>query len=472
MPRSLEEQLLSLQHTREVKLADIKAIMTMASEAGRTTTVEEGQRIEDLEEEVRAIEGDIARVQRLMRSASTAKPVVRDGFNPSYDGADAVNDRAPMIMTGKKYAADESFLGHSYVRSVIAQALAFSNIQKGAGEFSALAIAKQRWRNSKQVLDLIQKASVAGGGSGSGEWGAELVSPDNRFVGDFIEFLNAQTVFFRLPLRQVPANVKIKGQDGAATGYWVGESKAIPATAGSMSDVDLKPLKTAALAVVSNELLRDSSPSAEQLVRDMLGEASGQRVDLTFLSATAASAGVSPAGILNGLSAITSAGTDIAGVKQDLKALLAPFQTAKIPLSGITLVTTPTLATALALMDTALGVKAFATMTPNGGALEGFPAFVGDNVGAGNLIALKPSEIWRIGDSGVEVSMSRDATIEMSDAPTGASDTPTAASVNMVNMFQSESTAIKVVRPINFQKRRAAAVAYVSDAAYGTVESP
>ena len=35
--------------------------------------------------------------------------------------------------------------------------------------------------------------------------------------------------------------------------------------------------------------------------RDALAQASGKRVDATFISATAASAGVSPAGILNGL---------------------------------------------------------------------------------------------------------------------------------------------------------------------------
>jgi hypothetical protein len=34
-------------------------------------------------------------------------------------------------------------------------------------------------------------------------------------------------------------------------------------------------------------------------------------------------------------------------------------------------------------------------------------------------------------------------------------------------MFQAESTAIKVVRSMNFAKRRASAVAYIDDAAYG-----
>lgn len=101
-----------------------------------------------------------------------------------------------------------------------------------------------------------------------------------------------------------------------------------------------------------------------------------------------------------------------------------------------------------------------------GGTLEGDPVVTGDNVGATHLILLKPSDIWRIGDMGVEVSLSMDATIEMDDSPAGDGGTPTAGDSNAVSMFQTENVAFKVVRPINFAKRRSHAAQYVSDAAY------
>ena len=69
--------------------------------------------------------------------------------------------------------------------------------------------------------------------------------------------LYAATVYDKLPLRRVPANVTIKGQDGANTGYWVGESKSIPASVADFSTVNLTPLKVGAITVSSNELLRD-----------------------------------------------------------------------------------------------------------------------------------------------------------------------------------------------------------------------
>jgi hypothetical protein len=118
-------------------------------------------------------------------------------------------------------------------------------------------------------------------------------------------------------------------------------------------------------------------------------------------------------------------------------------------------------------MRNTLGQKEFEGVTGNGGTLEGDPLVVGDNVGAGDFILLKPSDIWKIGDSGLSVSVSREATIEMSSAPIAAGLVPTGQTQNPVNMFQAESTAIKVVRSINFAKRRTGAVAYIGDAAYG-----
>ncbi|MET3459814.1 hypothetical protein [Variovorax atrisoli] len=123
-------------------------------------------------------------------------------------------------------------------------------------------------------------------------------------------------------------------------------------------------------------------------------------------------------------------------------------------------------------MTNALGQTEFPGITANGGTLLGDPVVTGDNVGSGQLILLKPSDIYRIGDSGIEVSISREAMIEQDTAPTGATDTPTAASANMTSMFQTESTAIKVVRSINFAKRRASAVAFVTGADYGAPVTP
>jgi HK97 family phage major capsid protein len=314
------------------------------------------------------------------------------------------------------------------------------------------------------------KAAVAGGGTGSGEWAAELARLDGLYTGDFITFLYGRTIFDRLPLREVPARVRVKGQDGAATGYWVGESKAIPSSAQDYSTIDLTPLKVAALCVLSNELIEDSAPAADMLARDSLVEASSQKVDSTFLGAAAASAGVSPAGILNGVTAIQASGTDEAAVRTDMQALAYPFVTAKMA-SGLVFAMNPAQGLALGSFVNTFSMPSFPGINETGGTFLGRTVYTGDNVTPGQILLIRSEDIWRIGDSGVQVSMSDVATIEMNDAPAGASDTPVDMASHRVSMFQTESTAFKVVRRINFQKRRSNAVTYIDNAEYGGVTS-
>lgn len=216
--------------------------------------------------------------------------------------------------------------------------------------------------------------------------------------------------------------------------------------------------------------MRDSSPEAEALIRDSIEQAATQRIDTTFLSADAASAGISPAGLLHGVSGTAATGTDPAALRADMKAVLATFDAAKDN-GNLQIVTTRTLARNISMMFTAFGSPEFPGMTPNGGTLFGYPVLVGDNVPSGDIIVLNPGEIYRIGDLGMQVSISRDAMIEQSSVPTGATDTPVAASQAFTSMFQSESTAFKVVRPINFAKRRSTAVAFITGATYGSDDS-
>jgi len=451
----ISEQIAAFEQKRASLVAANEDIMNKAAEEGTTLDAAQKETFDGNAADVQEIDDHLKRLRAMEKAqAATARPV--DG-STSKSGTESRLGAPIVIQKGDK---DEAFPGQNYTRLVIAKTLARID------DVSAVGIAHMRWgKTNPQLVETI-KAAVAGGGTGSGEWGAELVHLD-RYTGDFIDFLYSRTVFDKLPLREVPANVNIAGQDGAATGYWVGESKSIPVSKADFMDVNLRNLKVAALAVVSKELLRDSQPSAELLVRDALVNASAQKVDQTFLSTAAESAGVSPAGILNGVSAGSSAGSDIEGVIADVKALYAPFIAANNA-DGLQFVTTQSLSKALGLMQNTLGNWAFPGLSANGGSLLGDPLVAGGNVGAGNLILLKPSDIYKIGARGVEVSMSTEASIQMDGAPDGASDTPV-ANTSLVSMYQTDSVAIKVVRPLNFAKRRASAVAYIGDADYGAL---
>lgn len=452
--KTIADQIADFIAKRAAVEAQANNLMTKAAEAGVTLDAQQEDEYDTAMAEVESIDKHLARLRRLESAqVGQAKPVV----GKSQD--EGSNSRGPTIIV-RKNDKEDAFEGQSFVRKMIAQAIA-----KDTG-VSASAVAKHRWgQTNPQLVDVIRANEVAGGGAGAGEWGNELVNANNTYTGDFIEYLYAKTLFDNLGLTEIPANVRIGGQDGAATAYWTGESKAIAASAMDFSAVSLTPLKVAALAVISNEIIRDSSPSAEMLVRNGLVNASAQKIDSTFFGTAAAVAGVSPAGILNGLTAITATGTTADHLRADVKSLYAPF-IAAFNASDLEFALNPSLAKSISLMTNALGAAEFAGLTTAGGSLLGDKANTGNNVGAGHLILLKPSDIYRIGNTGVEVSMSQQATIEMSSAPTGATDTPAAATQVLNNMFQTESTAFKVVRSVNWAKRRASAVAYVSGAAY------
>jgi len=456
--KTIADQIRDLENTRAAKAARMHEVAQKSMAEGRSMDEAEAEEFDGLDDELKTIDADLVRLRKLEQMQVRAAA-------PVESAPRAVARSGPAIITNKE--VEEKFVGQNYTRILIAKAL--SVWEQGV---SPSVIAQKRWgRTNPLLVEVIRANEVASLGSSSGEAGAELVSADNRYTGDFIEYLYAQTVYNRLGLREIPANVTIKGQDGAATGYWVGESKPIPVSKADFSSVSLTPLKAAALAVTSMELLRDSSPAAEMLIRDALVQAAAQKIDSTFLSTTAASSGVSPAGILNGVSAFSSSGTDGDALRQDVYKLYQVFLSAKNA-SGLTFLMNPSMAKAISLMVNALGQSEFPGLTQNGGTLLGDTVVTGENVTATDLILLKPSDIYRIGNEGIQVSASRDATVEMSSAPVAAADVPTGQTQNPVSMFQTESTAFKAVIPINFAKRRSHAAQYITGATYGAFVSP
>ncbi len=455
-----------------IRLAAIQALV--ATEA-RTLVAAEVAEVATLEEEDNGLldtDKFLARMEArdLAAKASTAE-------RPQVRGVSA----APAVLTRTTQAQrnGDKFKGQSFARYVLALAAARlrnTNVEhvmadrfdRSRPELVKLA---KIW-NTKGIAGVleqqqrIQAADVAGGGTGSGDWAHELVQLDGQYAGDFIDLLRAKTIFDQLPLTTVPANVTIKGQDGTGTAYWVGESKAIPMSAQDYSAVSLSPLKIGALTALSIELVEDSSPDAEQLATNSLVKDCAQLLDSRFFSTTAASAGVSPAGMLNGLSAVAgSAGTDLNGLIKDTEALIQAFITAKNT-GGLHWVSLPGVARKIADFRNLMGQRVFDTVTEEGGSYDGKPYHTTDNAGAGDLILMKPSDVYKIGDQGLSVDVSTEATLEFGSVPTGTGDVPSDMSENPVSLFQAGMIGIRVMRRINWQKRRSSAVQFIDDTAY------
>lgn len=444
--KTFAEQIKCFEARKTELQTTANGILQKSADEGRTLDATESESYDQAVAEISAVEKHIERLQAAEKSSiATAKPVVGDTAKGAAD------NRAGVITVRDNLAP-----GQEFARYAKCLAQAKGNLMQ------AEQIAKAQYPDSHRIQGVL-KAAVASGTTTDATWAEPLVQY-NDFAGDFISFLRPQTIIGKFgmmgipALRSIPFNVRIKGETSGGEGYWVGEGAPKPLTKFDFNDVELRWAKVANIAVLTDELVRMSSPSAELLVRDSLAQALIARLDVDFVNpAKAAVSNVSPASITNSATAVAATGTDYDAFKVDAKVMMGRFITANIPLSDGVWIMQSTQALAFSLMQNALGQAEFPGMTMNGGTLLGLPVIVSQHVPSGVVALVAASEIYLADDGQVMIDTSREATLMMDSAPT---------SVATRSMFQHNEIAIRAERYINWSKRRSAACQYISGAAY------
>lgn len=457
--KTIQEQIQALEATRAAKAARMNEVMTKGLGEGRSTDATEAEEFDTLEAELKTLDADLVRLKKLEAlNLSTAKAV--DGTSTEKAGA---------VRAGVQVKNTEKLEpGIKFARYASCIALAKGNIMQ------AQQIAMSRYGDDVEVNERIKAAVLAGTTTGATN-AAPLVRSEN-FEGDFVEFLRPMSIIGKFgengvpALRRIPFNTRIVGQTSGGAAYWTGEGAPKGLTAFDFNAVELRWAKVANIAVLTEELMRFSTPSAERLVRDALAAALIERLDLDFITPSkAAVANVSPASITNGVTAITSSGTTEANLRTDLKALWASFITNNIDPSSAVYIMNPRTALSVSLMQNPLGQESFPGLTMRGGTLMGVPVIVSNYVPtatAGALVILaNASDIYLADDGQVTIDASREASLQMDNAPTNNSATATPAT--LVSMFQTNSVAVKCERYINWAKRRPQAVSYLQAVNWG-----
>lgn len=329
--------------------------------------------------------------------------------------------------------------GIDFVRMAIA--LAEANGKEAAAE----RIAARRWGEdsvasrifkSGFAYELMTKGPVAGGTTGS--WAAELASAESA-AAEFFSLVRQRSIIGRIDgLRRVPLQTRLVNAATGFQAYWVGEGAAVPVSSASYNENSLPPRKLAALTVVSEELLLSADPAAETFIRDDLANACVATLNSAFLDpANSGTSDVKPASVSNGAPSLPATGDGLA----DIRLLIDIFPG---DLERAVLVGSP--ATFAALHDPlilpGLGIR--------GGEAIGIPAIPATDAGD-NLILIDPDGI-ALGEAGMALRVSKEATISMLDNPTNNSVTPTAT--NLVSLYQCDSIAILAEKVINFLEVR------------------
>lgn len=449
---NIAEQIKSFEAKRAALAASLDEVMSKAAEEGRTLDTEEEESYDNTSAEIKSVDAHLKRLRDMESNlASTAKPVSKAASGE----VTTVKVNAPGIIRVEQNLEK----GIAFAR--FAKALAAANGSRS----EALEIARKQYPDDAKLHHVL-KAAVGAGTTTDPQWAGALVEYQ-EYANDFVEYLRPQTIIGRFgqgnipSLRKVPFNIRIPAQTSGGSANWVGQGKAKPLTKFDFESITFSFAKVAAIAVLTDELIRFSNPAADALVRNALAEAVIARLDTDFINPSKAEVpNVSPASVTNGITAIPSTGNP----DDDAAAAFGVFVAANLQPNGAVWLMSSTTALALSMRKNALGQKEYPEMTLLGGTFQGLPVIVSQYVG-NQLVLVNAPDIYLADDGGVAVDMSREASLEMESDPTGDSITP--AGTELVSMFQTNSVAIRAERWINWKRRRTAAVAVISGVNYG-----
>lgn len=441
MKVTIPEQISALTATHAAHTTRMAELMAKAAEDDTTLDEASATEYDQLALKVKSLEADIARARDLERAQMMAAQPIITQPTLSRIGPTVV----PFVQVGKKQLEP----GTAFVRGVMAIAASKGN------RMEAIEIARQ-WKDTPEV-ELWMKAAVSPGTTTDPAWAGALVQVQN-LTNEFLQLLRPATILGKIAgLRQVPFNVSIPIQTAGGAYGWVGQGAAKPVTKLAFSTDTLGMAKVAGIIVLTQELARVSSPSAEALVRQDMVSGIARFLDQQFIDpAVAAVAQVSPASVTNGTVAIPS----VSPLK-DIHALMVWFATNNIPLGGITFIMSEVNAFTLGMQRDAQGNRVFPNIGVGGGSAEGVNIITSNTAGS-NIIALAPQYILMADDGGVNIDTSTEASIQMDSAPMNPSDATTV----LTNFWQNNLIGIRAERFINWKRVKLEAVKYVSGASY------
>jgi HK97 family phage major capsid protein/HK97 family phage prohead protease len=475
---NIPEQISSFESKRAASVARINAISEKAAADGRGKDGAEKEEFDNLSLEIETIDAELKDLRSLEKiNVLNAKPIVQQkGSNG--DGAMELRDPRSVVVLEKKLPP-----GIGFARLV-------GCIAAGKGDiYRSMQFAKQRFADDtklQQVMDLysrmtgpeivarsamITRAPIDVGTTTDTDFALPLVYA-TQLANEFIEFLRPATIIGRMPgLRRVPFNTRIPRQTGGGTAQWVGEGAPKPLTQQAFDSVSLGYMKLAVITVITEELARFSSPSAEMLIRDDLAKAVIHQMDWDFVDPdNAGVANVKPASISNGVTPLTTAGNSEANIRSDLGALLSAYATNNLGIKGLVLVMPTVTALRLSMMVNTLGQRSFPNISIEGGNLEGIPVITSENPGLtdssanGRLVlAVNTNDILLADDGQVTIDVSREASVQMDSAPTNP---PVAATV-LQSFWQQNLIGIKAERFITWAKARSTAVVWTASVNWG-----
>lgn len=250
-----------LQEQRSMTVAAMRGIVDKAEVEHRDLTADETARFDTLKAEAAKVEANITRQATLdeLERRATGTPITGTG-DTSFD------DEVRNFSLVKAIAAASGMNVDAGREREISAELERRSGRKAQGVMVPMAALEQR------VLTTALPADGAG---------SNLVSMDHR--GDlFVDALRQRLVIRRLGARVISGlvgNLEIPNLKGSASSGWVAENAALTASDPKFGSITMTPKHAGGIVEMSRQMLMQSSPDVETLVRADLSSVLAEAVD-------------------------------------------------------------------------------------------------------------------------------------------------------------------------------------------------
>ena len=345
--------LTELLEKRSSTVNKMKALADAAAKAQRDLTEEESTQFETLKTEERSIQKQIDRVEYL-RSLERSAPADHVGDNHNKDF-------------------------EKLKRSVSVQNIIRSQMQGTQLSGAELEYNKEAEKRSGKKAQgaFIPFDALETRATNNTTTAAELVATNHR-PQDYIGALRASNIVRQMGVRTLTGlsgDVVIpKFGTGLSLG-WVGEEEAVPESNMSFDAITLTPKHTGGKTEMSRQLIQQSSPDIESLIREDLSYLVAQNIDQAIIAGTGVK---DPLGILNTVGVLTGA---IPDTWQEVLALIQLIEDQNI--TNLKWLGTSTTKTTLAGIEKSTGTGQFLYQNGQVGEL---PFNVSANMPANKLI--------------------------------------------------------------------------------------
>jgi HK97 family phage major capsid protein len=462
--KTIGEQMTAFAAKRQAAADRMNEIMSKAMDEGRSLDESEDEEYTGLGADLKTIDAHLLRLKEHEAvMVSKAVPVVVDGGTEG-DGSRGVELRGGVLSIKRNLPP-----GIRFTRFALSMAAAKGNIMQ------AHEIAKIRFKDTPEVANslqvavqmgstaaLNQKAAVAAGTTTDPSWAGPLVQY-NDMEAEFIGLLRPMTILGKMnQLHQVPFMMRTARQLTGVSGSFVGEGAPKPVGKQTYDNVTLGFAKAAVIVVMTDELVRFSTPNAEVRARDDMLKGISSYLDLRFIDPNYSGvANVSPASITNGARRVQSSGSTLAAIDTDVAAAFQEFTNSNVDPSTSVWVMSAATALRLSMKRTTQDELAFPEISMTGGRWYGLPVITSSAAGASSgspnekqIALVTQGEVLFADDGGISIDMSTEASVQMDDAPA-------AGAQSLVSLWQNNLIGIRAERYINWAPRRTGSLGQV-----------